>query len=213
MHTTRCQSHSERQTADIAADLARRLPGGTVVLLFGDLGAGKTAFVRGFVEGAGIDPDEVSSPTFTIVQAYGGGRVQHVDLYRLGPAETDDLGLEELPEGGALVCIEWADRLPRPVQGAVSVRIHDLGGDSRELVIDLPGGLDPRSRSSARITTSMIIGVLTLVGAGEAAAQPEEVEGTCSNYQLAPSTATVSSAGGSGTLDISWDWEAPPIQE
>ncbi len=144
---TRYQSHSERQTADIAADLARRLPPGAVVMLFGDLGAGKTAFVRGFVEGVGIDPDEVSSPTFTIVQAYGGGRVQHVDLYRLGPAETDDLGLEELPDGGALVCIEWADRLPRPVPGAVSVRIHDRGGDSRELVIDLPGELEPASLS------------------------------------------------------------------
>ena len=139
---TRHESHSERQTADIAADLARRLPDGTVVLLFGDLGAGKTAFVRGFVEGVGIDPDEVSSPTFTIVQAYGGGRVQHVDLYRLDPAETDDLGLEELPEDGALVCIEWADRLPRPVAGAVSVRIHDRGGDTRELVIKTPNGLD-----------------------------------------------------------------------
>ena len=135
---TRYQTHSERQTADIAADLARRLPAGAVVLLFGDLGAGKTAFVRGFVEGAGIDPDEVSSPTFTIVQAYGGGRVQHVDLYRLDPSEVDDLGLQELPEAGALVCIEWADRLPRPFAGAASVRINDLGGDSRELAIELP---------------------------------------------------------------------------
>ena len=138
----RYQSHSERRTADIAADLARRAPGGAVVLLFGDLGAGKTAFVRGFVEGAGLDPDEVSSPTFTIVQAYGGGRVQHVDLYRLDSAEVDDLGLEELSEGSALVCIEWADRLPRPAPGAVSVRILDRGGDSREIVIELPNGLD-----------------------------------------------------------------------
>lgn len=135
---TRYQSHSERQTADIAADLARRLSPGAVVMLFGDLGAGKTAFVRGFVEGLGIDPDEVSSPTFTIVQAYGGGRVQHVDLYRLQTAEIDDLGLEELPDGGALVCIEWADRLPRPAPGAVSVRILDRGGDTRELVIETP---------------------------------------------------------------------------
>ncbi len=154
---TRYQSHSERETADIAADLARRLPGGTVVLLFGDLGAGKTAFVRGFVEGVGIDPDEVSSPTFTLVQAYGGGRVQHVDLYRLAPEETDDLGLEELPEAGALVCIEWADRLPRPVQGAVSVRIDDGGGDSRELVIEMPDGVEPFSHQGTRVTTSMIV--------------------------------------------------------
>lgn len=141
MHT-RYRSHSERQTADIAADLARRLPPGAVVMLFGDLGAGKTAFVRGFVEGVGIDPDEVSSPTFTIVQAYGEGRVQHVDLYRLDAPETDDLGLEELPEAGARVCIEWADRLPRPIPGAVSVGIHDRGGDSREIVIERPDDLD-----------------------------------------------------------------------
>ena len=150
---TRHESHSERQTADIAADLARRLPPGTVVQLFGDLGAGKTAFVRGFVEGVGIDPDEVSSPTFTIVQAYGGGQVQHVDLYRLDTAETDDLGLEELPEAGALVCIEWADRLPGPVPGAVSVRILDRGGDSRELVIETPPDLDGADRpADARAT-------------------------------------------------------------
>ena len=155
--TTCHESHSERQTADIAADLSRRLPPGAVVQLFGDLGAGKTAFVRGFVEGAGLDPDEVSSPTFTLVQAYGGGRVQHVDLYRLDPAETDDLGLEELPEDGALVCIEWADRLPRPVPGAVSVRIHDRGGDSREIAIDLPdgsGGASPRNESVDSVGTA-----------------------------------------------------------
>ena len=143
MHETRYESRSERQTAEIAADLARRLPAGAVVQLFGGLGAGKTAFVRGFVEGAGLDPDEVSSPTFTLVQAYGGGRVQHVDLYRLDPEETDDLGLEELPEAGALVCIEWADRLPRPTAGAVSVRIHDRGGDNRELVVEVPDELAP----------------------------------------------------------------------
>lgn len=141
VHETRYESRSERQTAEIAADLARRLPPGAVVQLFGGLGAGKTAFVRGFVEGAGLDPDEVSSPTFTLVQAYGGGRVQHVDLYRLDPEETDDLGLEELPEAGALVCIEWADRLPRSTPGAVSVRIHDRGGDTRELVVEMPDEL------------------------------------------------------------------------
>ena len=128
-------SQSEAETAAIAADLARRLPRGTVVLLFGDLGAGKTAFVRGFVQGVGIAPDEVSSPTFTIIQEYGGGLVYHVDLYRLGPEEAEDLGLEELPEDGALVCIEWADRLAHTFAGAVSVRITDRGQDTRELVI------------------------------------------------------------------------------
>ena len=130
-------THSEQETAGVAAILARRLAPGTVVLLYGELGAGKTAFVRGFVEGAGIAPDEVSSPTFTLIQQYGvDGRVYHVDLYRLGPDEVEDLGLEELPERGALVCIEWADRLPWPMVGAVSVRITDRGHAVRELTIE-----------------------------------------------------------------------------
>ena len=129
------RSQSEAETATIAADLARRLPHGTVVLLEGGLGAGKTAFVRGFVAGVGVDPDEVTSPTFTVIQEYGGGRVYHVDLYRLESGEVDDLGLEELPEQGAFVCIEWADRLTDPVSGAISVQIIDQGDDVRELRI------------------------------------------------------------------------------
>ena len=120
----------------MAAQLARSLAPGSVVALTGGLGAGKTAFVRGFVEGLGVDPDEVTSPTFTVIQEYGGGRVFHVDLYRLTGEEVDDLGLEELPEGGGLVCIEWAERLPRPCSGAVAVHIIDLGEDRRELMID-----------------------------------------------------------------------------
>ena len=147
--TERYRTHSEQETAQVAATLARRLSPGTIVLLYGELGAGKTAFVRGFVEGVGIGAHEVSSPTFTIIQQYGGGdgRVYHVDLYRLGPDEVEDLGLEELPERGGLACIEWADRLPWLVAGAVSVRITDKGDDAREVAIegapgppgDLPG--------------------------------------------------------------------------
>ena len=131
----RYRSDSEQQTAAIAAELARGLPAGTVVLLLGDLGSGKTAFVRGFVQGVGIASGEVTSPTFTLIQEYGGGRVYHVDLYRLNPNEVEELGLEELSENGGLVCIEWADRLPHAVPGAISVRINDLGQNSRELVI------------------------------------------------------------------------------
>ncbi|MEE2790591.1 MAG: tRNA (adenosine(37)-N6)-threonylcarbamoyltransferase complex ATPase subunit type 1 TsaE [Acidobacteriota bacterium] len=131
----RYRSDSEQQTAAIASDLARGLRSGTVVLLFGELGAGKTAFVRGFVQGVGIDPDEVSSPTFTVIHEYGSGRVYHVDLYRLEPDEVGELGLEELPEKGGLVCIEWADRIAHTVPGAISVEISDVGENSRELVI------------------------------------------------------------------------------
>ena len=133
--TQRLVSHSEDETARVASALARRLDPGAVILLYGQLGAGKTAFVRGFVQGRGVAADEVSSPTFTLIQEYGGGAVYHVDLYRLQPAEVDDLGLEELPESGGLLCIEWADRLPRPFRGAISVRITDQGSDLREIVI------------------------------------------------------------------------------
>ena len=82
------------------------------MLLLGDLGAGKTAFVRGLAEGLGVDPAEVSSPTFTLIQEYRGGRLPlfHVDLYRLNdPREVDDLGLDELTAQGGVLAIEWAE--------------------------------------------------------------------------------------------------------
>ena len=88
---------SEEETQAVARELSATLRAGDVVLLSGDLGAGKTTFVRGLAEGLGIDPREVSSPTFTLVQEYRGGRVTlvHVDLYRLNdPREIDDLGRE-----------------------------------------------------------------------------------------------------------------------
>ena len=94
VHTT----ESEEQTSAVARELAGGLAAGDVVLLEGNLGAGKTAFVRGLADGLGIDISEVSSPTFTLVHEYRGGRLTlyHVDLYRLDRAATEDLGLEEL---------------------------------------------------------------------------------------------------------------------
>lgn len=129
-------THSEAETMEVARALGRRLAPGAVVLLYGDLGAGKTAFVRGLAEGLGASPDEVSSPTFTLIQEYAGPtRLYHVDLYRLEPAEVDDLGLEELMAGDGVVAIEWADRLPRAIEGAIRVRIAGEG-ESREVRIE-----------------------------------------------------------------------------
>ena len=129
-------SHSEAETVSIAASLASRLAPGSVVLLCGELGAGKTAFVRGLVRGVEGDPDQVTSPTFTLVQEYRGRvTLYHVDLYRLQGREADDLGLEEMTAGHAIVAIEWADKLPRPIEGAVQVSIKDKGGDDREITI------------------------------------------------------------------------------
>jgi tRNA threonylcarbamoyladenosine biosynthesis protein TsaE len=132
--TNALRTESEDQTAAAARRLAERLPPGALVLLTGDLGAGKTAFVRGLAAGLGIDPDDVSSPTFTLIQEYVGARVlRHVDLYRLQGAEIDDLGLDELTQDGAVVAIEWAERLSAPPAGAIQVTIVDLGGDAREI--------------------------------------------------------------------------------
>lgn len=129
-------TRSESETADAGRGLAASLGPGAVVLLSGDLGAGKTAFVRGLAAGLGIDPDEVSSPTFTLVQEYRGGRLTlyHVDLYRLQAIEVDDLGLEELTREG-VTAIEWPDRLPRPIEPAIAVRIEYGEGSTRTLEI------------------------------------------------------------------------------
>src|ERR1051325_8568186 len=91
-------THSEDETMEVARGFAEQLTAGDVLLISGNLGAGKTAFVRGLASGLGIDPEGVSSPTFTLVHEYRGGRLTlyHVDLYRLDNAATNDLGLEEL---------------------------------------------------------------------------------------------------------------------
>jgi tRNA threonylcarbamoyladenosine biosynthesis protein TsaE len=134
-------THSEAETATVARRVAGTLEPGAVVLLIGDLGAGKTAFVRGLAEGLGVDPADVSSPTFTLIHEYAGRvRVYHVDLYRVRPDEVDDLGLDQLGDGRGVVAIEWADRLPRSVDGAVKVRIEDLGDDMRRINVEV--GLD-----------------------------------------------------------------------
>jgi tRNA threonylcarbamoyladenosine biosynthesis protein TsaE len=129
---------SEGETEAIARVVAAELKAGAVLLLSGNLGAGKTAFVRGLAEGLGVDPSEVSSPTFTLVHEYRGGRLTlyHVDLYRLDRAATDDLGLDELGVADGVLAIEWPDRLTHALSGARHVNIEIIDDTSRRLSID-----------------------------------------------------------------------------
>ncbi|HXM69595.1 MAG TPA: tRNA (adenosine(37)-N6)-threonylcarbamoyltransferase complex ATPase subunit type 1 TsaE [Thermoanaerobaculia bacterium] len=120
---------SAAETETVGEHLGKRLQTGDVVLLTGELGAGKTTFVRGVTRGAG-SAAPVASPTFQLVRVYPG-RVQlaHVDLYRVEQlSELADLGLEELTEQGAVV-IEWGDRLE--VGSAALIEIEHLGGERR----------------------------------------------------------------------------------
>jgi tRNA threonylcarbamoyladenosine biosynthesis protein TsaE len=130
---------SEEETVEAGRQLAASLGADSVVLLLGDLGAGKTAFVRGLAEGLGASPADVSSPTFTLIQEYRSGRIPllHVDLYRLNNArEVEDLGLEELGSG-AVVAIEWAEKLPHAPSDAIRVSIEHLGEDERRVTIEM----------------------------------------------------------------------------
>jgi tRNA threonylcarbamoyladenosine biosynthesis protein TsaE len=138
--TETISSHSEDETGAVARRLAATVSAGDAVLLFGDLGAGKTAFVRGLADGLEIDRTQVTSPTFTLVQEYRGGRLRlvHVDLYRLDdPREIDDLGLDELG-AGAVLAIEWAEKLSRTPDRAIEVRIAHGAGDDRIVTISVP---------------------------------------------------------------------------
>ena len=130
-------THSEEETAAVARALAGTLRAGDVLLLTGNLGAGKTAFVRGLADGLGIDADEVSSPTFTLVHEYGGGRLTlfHVDLYRLDRAGADDLGLEEMSVANGVQAIEWPDRLRHRPPGATSIAIEIVDETTRRIGI------------------------------------------------------------------------------
>jgi tRNA threonylcarbamoyladenosine biosynthesis protein TsaE len=121
----------------VAQVFAGTLNAGDVVLLTGNLGAGKTAFVRGLAAGLGIDANEVSSPTFTIVHEYRGGRLAlyHADLYRLERAATEEIGLEEMGVKDGVLAIEWPDRLTHRLPHAREVLIEIVDETSRRVTI------------------------------------------------------------------------------
>lgn len=138
-------SRSEEETISCGRRLAGRLRGGELVSLAGDLGTGKTVFVRGLAEGLGIDPREVTSPSFSLVQRYEGRlTLIHVDLYRLGSAdELREESIDELCRPDSVVAVEWAERLgASPAADAIRVLIRDEGDDRRSIQIDWPEVLE-----------------------------------------------------------------------
>jgi tRNA threonylcarbamoyladenosine biosynthesis protein TsaE len=131
---------NEEETIALGERLAGMLPARGVALLIGNLGAGKTTLAKGIVKGRGAaEPDEVSSPTYTLIHEYGGGRVYHVDLYRLDePREVARLGLEELFERDALTLVEWGERFPQLMPtGRTEIRIRAIENEEREIQVDL----------------------------------------------------------------------------
>lgn len=135
-------SRSEAETEAIGEKFAQGLAGGTVVAMYGDLGAGKTAFVRGMARGMGLSC-RVSSPTFTIVNEYEGEReLIHFDMYRLESSdELFDIGWEDYLNRGAVCAVEWSEKVEDAFYGDETiVRIEKLGDTERRITIE--GGRD-----------------------------------------------------------------------
>ncbi len=131
-------THGESETTRAGVELAADLAPGDVVLLIGDLGLGKTVLARGIATGLGVDPSDVHSPTFTLVNQYQGRiPVHHVDLYRIDrESDLGELGLEEILGGEGVAIVEWGERLGRyGVRDAVEVSFVDRGGAEREIRI------------------------------------------------------------------------------
>ena len=130
---------SEEETVALGERLAHTLPRGAVVLLIGNLGAGKTTLAKGFVQGLGAaQPEEVSSPTFTLIHEYGlPPAVYHVDLYRIeSDRDAATLGLDELFDSGAIVLIEWGERFPQLMPAErIEIRLRTVGDEEREIEV------------------------------------------------------------------------------
>jgi tRNA threonylcarbamoyladenosine biosynthesis protein TsaE len=130
-------SRSEEETYKMAVDIAKSLSVPAHVLLYGDLGAGKTLFAKGLAEGFGVtDVNEVSSPTFTLINEYSGRvKIYHIDLYRIETGKLEGLGLEEIfDDPNAAVIVEWAERLGAfDTPGALKVFLSYVDDHSRRI--------------------------------------------------------------------------------
>lgn len=136
----RWETRSEEETFRAGAEIGKRLAGGEILFLSGPLGAGKTALVKGIASALGLDPDEVTSPSFTLVNPYEEGRLPfyHIDLYRLdeGPGAAHAVDLDELlADESAVLAIEWAERMGSyPIPGRVwRIDIEGTGDDRRHI--------------------------------------------------------------------------------
>ena len=130
------RTHSAAETEAVGEAMARGMVPGTVIAFTGDLGAGKTAFVRGLARGLGVT-DRVTSPTFTIVNEYEGGRLPlfHFDMYRLGSSEElFDIGWEDYLRRGGICAVEWSERVADALDGAIRVDIRRDGGDNDRII-------------------------------------------------------------------------------
>jgi len=144
----RIETRSEEETIELGRRIAARLPKRAVVLLIGNLGAGKTTLAKGIVSGLGAAiPEEVSSPTFTLIHEYGSVDhvVYHVDLYRLDrPEQLATLGLDEIFNRDAVVLIEWGERFPEWMPGdRMEIHLRASGAHLRE--IEIPDEVDDES--------------------------------------------------------------------
>jgi len=132
------RTSSNDETVELGRMIARSLPKKACVLLIGNLGAGKTTLAKGIIHGLGFaEPDEVVSPTFTLIHEYGGGRIYHIDLYRLDkPEQVATLGLDDIFDRDAVVLIEWGERFPELLPRLrIEIRLTAVGDDERQIAI------------------------------------------------------------------------------
>jgi tRNA threonylcarbamoyladenosine biosynthesis protein TsaE len=131
-------THSDEETFALGERIGEALTTGAIFLLSGDLGAGKTVFAKGLAAGLGIDPFEVTSPSFTLINEYAGRlKFFHIDLYRLDEQACVGLGLEEILETkDAVVLIEWAERLGYVPDGAIHINIDYLDDTERKITLN-----------------------------------------------------------------------------
>jgi tRNA threonylcarbamoyladenosine biosynthesis protein TsaE len=144
------KTSSEEETVELGRRIAKELPKKACVLLIGNLGAGKTTLAKGIMDGLGFaQPEEVASPTYTLIHEYGEGRAFHIDLYRLDePRQVAGLGLDEIFDREAVVVIEWGERFPELMPAErVEIRLRPIG-EGREISIS---AIDLRSTEQRRL--------------------------------------------------------------